>query len=394
MADPPKVTEELRMVLLGRTDVGKSATANGILGSEIFKETETMKCEIARGTVAGRNISVIDTPGMNNTSLSTEELKSEMKRCVSLSFPGPHVFLLVIRLEMFTEEEKNAVKWIQQHFGKGALKFTMVLFTGREKITKDKWLKFSQGEQICDFLSNFGAGHFAINRKEEINPSQITKLVDKIQSTVQQNMGQYYTHEMEEAAQRKKIIENEMKEKKSEEVEKLETQERGRQKQLERLEVKRVAVEDESRPNKDESGKEEAYKHVLDDRALSKGENLETVKRGQTVDIVSQDEAVRTEDYKGGKQLEKDRGRRTQRKLVKHIYERRMLEAKYIQSMKNFKRKEKNLREKTKKQSKKTRAAEGITSDSEFVPASELGLGRTGCEKRAAGNTILGREER
>ncbi|KAL6482033.1 hypothetical protein MHYP_G00101130 [Metynnis hypsauchen] len=187
MEDPPNMSEDLKIVLLGKVSAGKSSTGNAILGREAFRETETTECKIQRGRLENRNISVIDTPAINTTTLSTDQLKTELERCISLSSPGPHVFLLVVRVRRFTEDERNTVKWIQENFGEDALKFTMVLFTGKEEMTNHQWMNFLQDAKTFEFTSNCGAGYCAMNSKKEKNPAQITKLLEKIETTVQQN---------------------------------------------------------------------------------------------------------------------------------------------------------------------------------------------------------------
>ncbi|KAL7852183.1 hypothetical protein SRHO_G00179680 [Serrasalmus rhombeus] len=291
MEDPENMSEDLRIVLLGKVSTGKSSTGNAMLGREAFRETETTECEIQRGRVEDRNISVIDTPAINTTTLSTDQLKTELERCISLSSPGPHVFLLVVRVRRFTEDERNTVKWIQENFGEEALKFTMVLFTGKEETTNHQWMNFLQDAKTLEFTSNCGAGFYAMNSKKEMNPAQITKLLEKIETTVQQNRGQCYTRDMYEAVQRKRLLHEEVQKKKNEER-KREVRESYSQKweQQGGQEGKQERGEDELRTFMEETKREEELKknteesHTMlalttstkDDRAESKIEHPET----------------------------------------------------------------------------------------------------------------------
>ncbi|XDV11201.1 hypothetical protein PO909_000202 [Leuciscus waleckii] len=187
---------DLRIVLLGVSGAGKSPTANAILGREAFKESRTRESEIQRGRVEDRNISIIDTPGFFNPQLTDEELQKQMMKSLDLSAPVPHAFLLIINLETCIEEQRNVVEKIQENFRAQAMRFTMVLFIGREKISRKEWIQIIESENIKALLNYFEGRYHVINSRSECDPYQITMLLKSIDEMVKNNGGRNYSHKI------------------------------------------------------------------------------------------------------------------------------------------------------------------------------------------------------
>ncbi|XP_035985125.1 up-regulator of cell proliferation-like [Fundulus heteroclitus] len=119
----------LCIALLGKAGVGKTASANTILGREVFKsETDfgpvTKYISMETETVFGKRISVIDTPGILG---SEEQITSFLH--VFRDSSTPFLFLVVIKVGRFTEEEKKAVEAVERVLGPQRINNSFLLFT-------------------------------------------------------------------------------------------------------------------------------------------------------------------------------------------------------------------------------------------------------------------------
>ncbi|XP_075942801.1 GTPase IMAP family member 7 [Anarhichas minor] len=209
---PSSEAEPLRIVLLGRTGTGRSSSGNTILGRSAFWVTVspcsvTTRCERQTGTVHGRSVSVIDTPGFLHTRLSPEEVMAEVGQSVVLSSPGPHAFLVTLQLGRFTQEERDALEWIKATFGPGATRFTMVLFTGGDRLRGKRIEDFlGESDELSEFVGSCHGGYHVFDnsgRDETAECSQqVAHLLKKVDKTVASNGGGCYSKEMFKEAER------------------------------------------------------------------------------------------------------------------------------------------------------------------------------------------------
>ncbi|XP_030286102.1 GTPase IMAP family member 7-like [Sparus aurata] len=211
------VSNERRIVILGKAGAGKSSLANTIFGEDVFKishtyNSGTSQCEVETRSVNGRRFSMVKPPSFSDTDRSEEEMKPEIVSCITECAPGLHAFLIVLKVEKFTDQEQEVINTIQEYLSEEAFKYATVVFTHGDDLPEGETIEelVRKVKPLDDLVKKCGGRCHVIDNKYwkdkpmneyRSNKFQVEELLKTIDKMVMENNGGCYTNEMLQAVE-------------------------------------------------------------------------------------------------------------------------------------------------------------------------------------------------
>lgn len=172
-----------------------------------FPISETSHSHAETKNVNGKSITLIDTRSFFDTCGSETLLKTEIVRCITECVPGPHAFLIVLKVEKFTVQEQDVIKQICQYFSEDALKHAAIVFTHGDQLPEGIKIEefVGQNKALGDLVKKCGGQCHVVDNKYwrdngednyRSNQFQVAKILRTIDKIIEANQGSYYTNDM------------------------------------------------------------------------------------------------------------------------------------------------------------------------------------------------------
>ncbi|KAM4714738.1 uncharacterized protein FYW61_019646 [Anableps anableps] len=193
----PRRLPEVRLVLLGERETGKSCAGNAILGKTGFFQAGavTEECVRQQAEVARIMVTVVDTPGWEAgvAGATPERVKREIICSVALCPPGPHAFLLTLRVD--TLVRAGHVREHLELLGEGVWRHTILLFTHGDQLREGVDIKQhiqSGGRDLQLLLEKCRGRYHVIGSGEgggrgSGGSAKVTELLEKVEKMAMMN---------------------------------------------------------------------------------------------------------------------------------------------------------------------------------------------------------------
>ena len=180
--------EELTFVLIGALGSGKSSTGNSILGYKQFKVSTgtkpvTNRVESESVSRNGLNITVVDTPGLENVHTFTS-IKHEIDDMLHRNKSTNIIYLITIKIGRYTKEERQILDYIFKN-QRSMMRNAVIIFTNRNELTDeddpadqnvDAWI--GKNPNLLKLMNNNKLKYLAFENKRSIEEEKDLQVKD------------------------------------------------------------------------------------------------------------------------------------------------------------------------------------------------------------------------
>lgn len=211
----------LRMLVFGSSSRDQISLTQSVLGPDVFARDEVniSATKKSSGVVQGRNITLVNTPNLQENDLPDNVLHKELKKAVCFSCPGPHAVVFVLDPLHLTSDTIDMLKPVVHYFGERVLKHTLIvlyhesdlkILSIEDEVKKDK--NFRELAEKCG--QNYLFFNEERNRTEGTQTHALIARVDKMDSKV----GMFSNVEFMDAEKRIQIQERFIRKSKEKEI--------------------------------------------------------------------------------------------------------------------------------------------------------------------------------
>ncbi|XP_059183521.1 GTPase IMAP family member 7-like [Centropristis striata] len=174
------------VVLLGNSWSDRSSVGNVILGGTAFNtEDEPDHCLRLSGPLEEKKIVLINTPDLLHPNIFEHKLTEHVENCVRLSSRGPHVFLLVLQPEDFTEEQKKKLCRVLKLFSDQSFDHSLVLISPPREESSAFMDKDEPDQPLKDLIRMCRYRYLKLRNLER------SELLTRLGQTVKENNGKH-----------------------------------------------------------------------------------------------------------------------------------------------------------------------------------------------------------
>ncbi|ROL53057.1 GTPase IMAP family member 7 [Anabarilius grahami] len=220
--NPPNLSIEspLRMLVFGSSSRDQIALTQSVLGPDVLRdEVNISATKKSAGVVQGRNITLVNTPNLQDNDLPVSVLQKELKKAVCFSCPGPHAVLFVLDPFHLTSDTMDILKPVVHYFGESVLKHTLiVLYHERGLKTLSIEDEVKKNKSFRELAEKCGQNYlFFTEEMNRTEGSQTQALLAKVDEMVLEQ-GMYSNVEFKDAEKRIQIEERFIRKSKEKEI--------------------------------------------------------------------------------------------------------------------------------------------------------------------------------